>query len=161
MGRNVCIETVFPIQPQHYKRTISKMSVFRRRDALVKMRKQKVISAFKTKYKNLASDLRSLDVWCVSNTAYSAHKMGYDDEDIPLSLTTTGIPALRTLISRYPATGRLNVLKHHCESTVPGIVGSMEIWSLGGSIPNRAELRKIVETPIQVRRCLERGTIMS
>lgn len=156
MGRNVCIGRFFSIQHQRYKRAISKMSVFRRREALVTMRNQKVISAFKTKYKNLASDLRSLDVWCVSNTAYSTHKIGYDDEDIPLSLTTTGIPALRTLISRYPATGRLNVLKYHCESTVPGIVGSMEMWSLGGSIPNRAELRKIVESPIKVRRCLER-----
>lgn len=119
-------------------------------ETLVVMRSQKVTRAMRKKYKALTSDLHTLNVICVSNHDYGTHKEGYDDEDIPLSLPTTGIPNLRSFLPKYPAAIKRDVLRQYFKGTVPELINSMEMWSMRSANHRRLELREVVEKPCKV-----------
>ena len=114
------------------------------------MRNQKVCVAMRKKYKSLTSDLRTLNILCVSNQGYNMHKEGYDDEEIPISLPVTGIPRLRFFLSTLPAEIRLGVLRQYSQGTVPELINSLDVWSHRTTNHRRLELREIVDKPRKV-----------
>ena len=120
------------------------------REALVVMRSQKVSVAMRKKYKSQSLGLHALNILCVSNRDYSMHKDGYDEEDIPMSLQTTGIPSVRFKLSTMPAGIRLDVLRQYCKGTVPELISSLDVWSHRTTNYRRLELREVVDKPCKV-----------
>ena len=80
------------------------------RQLLVKIRNTKVENSVQKKYGNMSPDCSSLRLFKVSSTDYEKHLRGYDEEDIPLPLSETGVVGLRELILTLPAPGRLDAL---------------------------------------------------
>ena len=93
------------------------------------MRNAKVTLAIKQKYRNSAGSQIPPRIICVSNTAYSRHKEGYDEDDIPLPILTTGIPNLRIELLALPAASKLNVLKLHIRGVLPTLLETLLCWS--------------------------------
>jgi len=115
------------------------------------MRNRKVGAAIRKKYQTMTGDSSWLPILYVSNKDYEIHKMGYDEEDIPLPLNLTGIPQMRFLISTLPAERRQNVLSHHWRGNLMSVIESLGAWSSQSALQKRAELRKVVEKPGKVR----------
>ena len=113
------------------------------------MRNKKVTTAMKKKYKDLCpSDSRPLSLSFISNAYYIKHKVGYtEDDELPFSLDTTGVPGLRLAILRLPAASKLNILRTHCHVIVPGLLNAMENWSDKSAVVRREELRTIFTKP--------------
>ena len=86
----------------------------------------------------------------MANSIYKPHKEGYDNDDIPFSLSTTGIPGLRFNMLKYPAKAKLDALKQYSADIVPSLVDSMNSWATQFKIHRRKELRDIVARPRQV-----------
>lgn len=114
------------------------------------MRSQKVSVAMRKKYKSGTSDIHTLNIMCVSNQDYSMHKDGYDEEDIPMSINSTGIPSLRFKLSALPADIRLDVLRQYVKGTVPELISSLDVWSHRSTNHRRLELREVVDKPRKV-----------
>ncbi len=116
------------------------------------MRNQKVTTIMRQKYRSLTQDKAQLLVFAVSNSDYIKHKDGYDlSEEIPVSVSTTGIPHVRYQLSKLPARTRLDALKHYCHGTVEDLVGSLHNWSQQSTIRRRVELQDLVAKPGTVR----------
>ena len=122
------------------------------REALIVLRSQKVGMAMRKKYKSLTSDLHTLNILCVSNQDCSMHKEGYDEDNIPMSLSTTGIPRLRFMLSIMPAKIRLDVLTQFYKGTVPELISLLDVWSHRTTNHRRLELREIIDKPRKVNR---------
>ena len=118
------------------------------------MRNRKIISGMRDRYKKSTSDRAPLTFICFANLWYAFHQQGYDDEDIPCSMEASGIPNLRRECLALPADSRLNILSHHINSRLPGVLSSLDSWSTASTIKRRAELRCIVAKPLEV--CLSR-----
>lgn len=114
------------------------------------MRSQKVSVAMRKKYKSGTSDIHTLNIMCVSNQDYSMHKDGYDEEDIPMPIDSTGIPSLRFKLSALPADIRLDVLRQYVKGTVPELISSLDVWSHRSTNHRRLELREVVDKPRKV-----------
>ena len=112
------------------------------------MRNQKVTTIMRQKYKNITQDQAQLVVFAVSNSDYTKHKDGYElSEEIPISVSATGIPHVRHHLSRLPAKSRLDALIHYCHGTVEDLVGSLNNWSQKSAIKRRVELQELVAKP--------------
>ena len=119
-------------------------------EALVRMRNHKVSISMQKKYRTLTSDFNLLQINFVSNTSYNAHKEGVDEEEIPLSISLTGIPQLRYTISQFPAQSRIHVLEQYFKRNLQSTIDQMELWSLQTTIQRRLELRTVIEKRRQV-----------
>lgn len=115
------------------------------------MRNRKVVRSMRDIYRGIASGPNPLDIFCVSNSHYTMHKTGYDEEGIPLSIDVTGVPTIRSMLSTLPAAARLRVLEQHIEGVLKEFVNSMELWSLQATNHRRLELKEIVARPGKVR----------
>ena len=78
------------------------------------------------------------------------HKDGYDEDDIPMTLPTTGIPRLRFKLSTMPADIRLDVLRQYYKGIVPELISSLDVWSHRTTNHRRLELREVVDKPRKV-----------
>ena len=114
------------------------------------MRNTKVTNLVRKKYRNLTSDPNSLETACISNHHYSYHLEGYNEELIPVSLETTGIPKLRMMLSTIPAQSKLNILRQHCSGVLPDMISSLEMWSSKSATKLHNELRLITAKPREV-----------
>ena len=116
------------------------------------MRNQKVVTTMRLKYKDHTQDHGLLVVFAVSSSEYIKHKEGYDlSEEIPISVRATGIPHLRSILSKLPARSRLDALRYYCHGTVEDLVGSLGNWSQQSTIQRRVELQELVAKPGTVR----------
>ena len=120
-------------------------------DALVGIRNENVITAMREKYASLTGDARKLTMFCISNLHYGMHVEGYDEENIPISLELTGIPAVRIWASRFPVVSKLKALKQHCKFVLPGLINSIELWTDKSALENREDLRSKISKPSKVR----------
>ena len=116
----------------------------RRRESLIKSRNIKVIDAIRKRYKDITKDPQPLQVFCVSNSDYIQHQIGYDSNHVPMTLETTGIPALRAFLLGLPADSKIHTLGHYCEGPLPDFISSMGIWSTQSALKRKAELQRIV-----------------
>lgn len=116
------------------------------------MRNTKVATAVRKKYQAMTDDRSWLSIFHVSNKDYEMHKIGYDEDEIPLPLDMTGIKQMRFLISTLPAERRQNVLFHHWRGNLTSVVDSLNAWSSPSSLQKRAELREMVGKPGKVSR---------
>lgn len=114
------------------------------------MRNKKVDTAIRKKYQAMTDDHSSLPIFHVSNTDYEIHKIGYDEEQIPLPLDMTGITQIRSWISILPAERRQNVLLHHWRGNLTSVIDSLNAWSSPSALQKRAELREVVGKPGKV-----------
>lgn len=114
------------------------------------MRNKQTTDIMREKYKKATFDRAPLTVVCVSNHWYFHHLRGFNEDNIPCSMNATGIPVLRCECLALPASSRLNVLSHHVNSTLPGLLNSLDAWSTASTIKRREELRAIVAKPIDV-----------
>ena len=119
-------------------------------ESLVTMRNEKVTGAMTKTYKAMTPDPCSLKIFEVSSTDYEKHLKGYDEGDIPLSLDVIGIAALRKMMSKLPAQGRSDVLRHHWQGNLVSLVGSLGSWSCQSATHRRLEIRKVLEKPQKV-----------
>lgn len=103
------------------------------------------------KYREVTSDNHPLSVYCVSNKHYGHHLEGYDQDYIPMTLPSTGIPALRAFSLHLPALSKFNTLRQHCNGPLPSFISSLEMWALKAASKRRLELREIVMKPRNVR----------
>ena len=115
-----------------------------RLEALVLMRNKKIIRVMRKRYRELTKDPLPLHIHCVSNSHYALHKAGYDEELFPMTIQSTGIPALRELALSVPAFEKLNVLRHHCEYTLPSLINSMDLWTHQSATKRRVHLRQVI-----------------
>jgi len=114
------------------------------------MRNTKITSTIRKKYRQITSDSKILAVACISNAHYALHIEGYDAGAIPISIQSTGIPDLRTSLSRLTANSRLNVLRQYRYGILPDMIGSIEVWSSKSATKRRSELRQIAGKPREV-----------
>ena len=122
------------------------------REGLILLRNRKVSTIMRQMYKKLTQDSAPFDVFPVSNSDYSRHKDGYDlSEEIPVSVRMTGIPHMRFVLSRLPATSRLDALGHYSHGTVEDLIGSLRNWSQQSTMQRRVELQELVAKPGAVR----------
>ncbi|KAL8823400.1 MAG: hypothetical protein Q9191_005893 [Dirinaria sp. TL-2023a] len=120
-----------------------------RTEAVASMRSKKVISGMRDRYSKAASDRAPLTVICVSNLWYGLHQQGYDDEEIPCSVEASGIPNLRRECLALLAASKLNILAHHVNVKLPGVLNSLDSWSNASTIKRREEIRCIVAKPLE------------
>lgn len=120
------------------------------RESLVEMRNKKVAVAIRKKYQLMTGDLGWLPIFSVSNKDYEIHKIGYNEEDIPLPLSMTGIRQIRYFLSIFPAGSRINVLSHHWRGNLMSVIESLDSWSSQSAIHRRGEIRMVVESPGEV-----------
>ena len=125
-------------------------SGFRCSENLMQLRNKKVASNMRKKYKELELGNNSLDVYCVSNADYARHLEGYSEDYIPITISSTGIPALRGFSLQLPAWSKFNTLRQHCEGPLPCIISSLEMWSMKSASKRRNELRQIILKPREV-----------
>lgn len=85
----------------------------RMHEAFVIMRNEKVRLHMPKTYKDTVPEGRKFRAFCVSGNHYEMHVDGYDKDELPLSLETTGISALRHYLSVLPAQAKLDILSHH------------------------------------------------
>ncbi|MCJ1399570.1 hypothetical protein MMC11_002772 [Xylographa trunciseda] len=120
-----------------------------RLEELIAMRNKKVTQSIRYKYSLVNADPKPLSVACVSNFDYTHHLEGYDEDSIPISLTATGIPGLRTSLLEIPAAAKLNVLRQYCHGILPGMISSLEMWSSKSITKRQQEFRAIVAKPLE------------
>lgn len=116
----------------------------------MQLRNKKVAGAMRKKYRDLQLGNHSLDVHCVSNAHYARHLEGYREDCLPITVSSTGIPALRAFSLQLPALSKFKTLKQHCEGPLPSIISSLEMWSMNSGSKRRAELRQIILKPREV-----------
>lgn len=105
------------------------------------------------KYKNIASDQLPLPVFAVSSVDYNAHALGFvADDEFPLPVDTTGIPALRRHCYQFPAKSYLDALIHYREGILAELISSLYMWSSQYKIQRRSALKKVVAKPLKVNR---------
>ena len=124
----------------------------------MQLRNKKVAAAMRKKYRDLTLGNHSLEVHCVSNAHYARHLEGYDEDSIPITIPSTGIPGLRAFSLQLPARSKFSTLKQHCEGPLPSFIGSLEMWSMKSASKRRAELRKVIIKPREVFSPLVRVT---
>ncbi|KAI9873629.1 MAG: hypothetical protein M1830_010774, partial [Pleopsidium flavum] len=140
-----------PISDKKQKLVLRKAVVAAmRRESLVKMRNKKVINAIRKRYRDITHDQHPLHVFCVSNSDYTQHQNGYNAHNIPMTLETTGVPALRAFLLGLPASSKFSMLEHLCEGPLPEFIGSLEMWSTQSASKRKGELQKIVSKPREV-----------
>ena len=80
------------------------------------MRNENTCRGIRRKYKTTTSDPQPFQFFAVSSVDYNAQAHGFMAEDeFPLPVDTTGIPALRRHCYQIPATSRLDALTHYRE----------------------------------------------
>ena len=117
---------------------------------MIKLRNKKVINAIRKRYRDITNDPHPLHVFCVSNSDYTQHRSGYNGHNVPMTLQTTGIPALRAFLLGLPASSKFSTLEHLCEGTLPEFISSLEMWSTQSVSKRKKELQKIVSRPREV-----------
>ncbi|KAK4692237.1 hypothetical protein P7C71_g4926, partial [Lecanoromycetidae sp. Uapishka_2] len=114
-------------------------------EALIIMRNQKISLDIRNKYKDLTPEGRKLRVVCVSNPHYEMHFEGYDRDALPISIETTGIPALRRELSELPAQAKLEALLHRVNSGLRSTISSLTNYSTQSVMHRQKDLKKLVE----------------
>ena len=109
------------------------------------MRNKKVGVAVRKAHKEMTSDPGFLSIFYVSSAHYEKHLRGYDEEDIPLPVMSTGILQFRYMVTELPANGKLNVLRHHWQGNLTSVVDSLGTWSSQSVSHRRLEIRKVLE----------------
>lgn len=137
---------------------LTTLRAFRCDENLMLLRNRKVAAAMRKKYRDLTLGNHSLEVHCVSNAHYARHLEGYDEDYIPITISSTGIPALRAFSLQLPALSKFSTLKQHCEGPLPSFIGSLEMWSMKSASKRRTELRQIIIKPREVFSPLVRHT---
>ncbi|MCJ1396569.1 hypothetical protein MMC18_009460 [Xylographa bjoerkii] len=125
-----------------------------RLEELTALRNKKVIQTIRYKYSLVNADPKPLSIVCVSNLHYTHHLEGYDEDNISMSLSTTGIPGLRMSLLEIPAEGKLNVLRQYCHGILPGMISSLEMWSSKSTTKRQQEFRAIVVKPREAAEAL-------
>ena len=136
-----------------YKKQLDKLALRRKAyealksESLVVMRNNKVTLGMQKQHKRIASDPHILEVHCVSSNAYELHKDGFTHDFIPLSLSATGIPNLRYLLSKFPAVDKYRFLEAFVSGTLRSLIQSLEMWSKQSTVARRLEIRRAIEKP--------------
>ena len=98
------------------------------RQALVIMRNEKTGRSIRRKYKTITSDQLSLPFFAVSSVDYNAQTRGFVPEDeFPLPVDTTSIPALHRHCYQFPAKAYLDALTHYRESILAELISSLNM----------------------------------
>ena len=115
------------------------------------MRNEKTCREIRRKYKTITSDQLPLPFFAVSSLAYNAQTRGFEaDDDFPLPVDTTGIPALRRYCHQFPAKAYLDALTHYRKGILPELISSLNMWSSQYKIQRRSTLKKVVTKPSKV-----------
>lgn len=116
----------------------------------MQLRNKKVATAMRKKYRDSTLDKHPLDVHCVSNLHYARHLEGDREDHIPLTVSSTGIPALRAFSLKLPALSKFDTLRRNCQGPLPLLINSLEMWSFTSAFKRRTELRQIITKPREV-----------
>lgn len=123
------------------------------RQAIIMMRNEKTGRGIRRKYKKMTSDQLPLPFFAVSSVHYNAQAVGFmADDEFPLPVDATGIPALRRYCYQFPAKGLLDALTHYREGILAELVSSLFMWSSQYKVQRRSALRTVVARPRQVGR---------
>ncbi|KAF9635186.1 hypothetical protein BFW01_g6081 [Lasiodiplodia theobromae] len=86
-----------------------------------------------------------LPVFCVSNSEYMVHIVGYDEEHPPkMNVEATEIPKLRAYIYSLPAKRKVSAFKHHVKYALPSLINSLAMTCSQSKLKRRDELQKIL-----------------
>ncbi|OJD34166.1 tat pathway signal sequence [Diplodia corticola] len=111
----------------------------------IKMRNLKVTRKVREKYLELTKDPVSLPMFCVSNSEYATHALGYDKKYPPkMSVSVTGIPDLRAYLYALPALRKLRAFEHHRKVVLPSLLNNLEMTCSQTKLMRRDELQKIL-----------------
>lgn len=115
------------------------------------MRNKKTCREIRRKYKSITSDQLPLPFFAVSSVDYNAQTLGFEaDDDFPLPVETTGIPALRRHCYQFPAKAYLDALTHYREGILAELISSLNMWSSQYKVQRRSALKKVVTKPLKV-----------
>lgn len=117
------------------------------------MRNGKTGRGMRQKYKKITSDQLPLPFFAVSSVHYNIQALGFSaDDEFPLPVDTTGIPALRRHCYQFPAKSHLDALTHYREGILAELISSLYMWSSQYQVQRRSALRKVVAKPLKVGR---------
>ena len=117
------------------------------------MRNEKTCRGMRRKYKRITSDELPLPFFAVSSVHYNMQTLGFSaDDEFPLPVDTTGIPALRRHCYQFPAKSHLDALAHYREGILAELISSLYMWSSQYKVQRRSALRRVVGKPLMVGR---------
>ncbi|KAL1640220.1 hypothetical protein SLS58_007171 [Diplodia intermedia] len=111
----------------------------------VTMRNTKVSRNVKQKYSELTKDPVPLPMFCVSNSEYTTHALGYDRKYPPkMGVDATGVPELRAFLYGLPAVRKFRVFDHHRKTVLPSLLNNLELTCSQTKLMRRDELQRIL-----------------
>lgn len=116
-------------------------------DGLVDMRNSRISARLKETKKKYLSKGAELEVFCVSNKHYMAHKGIETAETRCMSVEMTNIPALRRCALRMVAPDRFITIDTYI-STALTLVRGASLWADATIVEHRATLMRIARQPI-------------
>ncbi|KAL1616899.1 hypothetical protein SLS54_008103 [Diplodia seriata] len=109
------------------------------------MRNTKVSRNVKQKYAELTKDPVPLPMFCVSNSEYTTHALGYDRKYPPkMGVDATGVPELRAFLYGLPAVRKFRAFEHHRKIVLPSLLNNLELTCSQTKLMRRDELQRIL-----------------
>ncbi|CAK1361204.1 hypothetical protein CB0940_03402 [Cercospora beticola] len=103
------------------------------REFRIALRSKSVTAAIRKTYTELTSDPAELPVFCIGNSVYKKHQMGYkrsDPRPPTMSVAATMIPELRKYLLQLPAEGKINDIKNQVFVQFPAIIEALRLYTL-------------------------------
>ncbi|KAK0645150.1 hypothetical protein DIS24_g8236 [Lasiodiplodia hormozganensis] len=123
-------------------RKVSKLN--KSAEICVRVRNGKVRKALVDRHYNMLKH-EILPVFCVSNSEYMIHIIGYDEEHLPkMSVEATEIPRLRSHIYGLPAKRKVMALSHHVKYVLPSLANNLAMSCSQSKLKRRDELKRIM-----------------
>jgi hypothetical protein len=114
-----------------------------RLEARVNARIRHVRDGVSRQYHQDTKDPAPLAMFCVSNTVYMSHVVGFPKTSPPsLTLLGTCIPQLRNHIFSIPSNGRFRSLWHHCHTSLETALNTVEISCSTTKLKRKEDLNK-------------------
>lgn len=111
------------------------------------MRNKKVSRNVRQKYFDLTKDPVQLPIFCVSNSEYTTHTLGYDRTEPPrMGVEITEIPKLRAFLYGLPAVRKFRAFEHHRKMVLPSLLNNLEMTCSQTKLMRREELYKILSS---------------
>lgn len=116
------------------------------------MRNAETSKSLRQRYHELTGDPVPLPMFCISNSEYTIHAIGYNKKEPPkMSVEVTEIPALRSFLYGLPAVRKFRAFDHHRKVVLPSLLNNLEMTCSQTKLMRRDEIQKILlsaPTPI-------------
>ena len=120
-----------------------------RNDLIVKVRNKHITESLQREKQQHLPTGKVLDVFCISNLHYMAHKKTEEVMGSVLSVCSTGIPRIREFALQLAAPKLLQSLEDFTKGSFSAFFTNLEMWSQRRLVEGRGELLTIVRQPLE------------